>query len=132
MVTVPDYRQLACSLTAENLLTISYLNSAYLECGEVHILTHLYSSVLLPSKIKEDFTSGETNETSNSLTKNSQNPPSCSLSAGGLSAAGWDDEDDAFLLEAAEDAEFADAADKSLCSSMDIPDELIIEALQNS
>lgn len=80
----------------------------------------------------EDFTSGETDETSNSLTTNSQSPPSCSLSAGGLAAAGWDDEDDAFLLEAAEDAEFADAADKSLCGSMDIPDELIIEALQNS
>lgn len=111
-------------LTAENQLTISYLYSAYLECGEVHILTHFYSSVLLPSKIKEDFTSGETDETSN--------PPSCNLTGGGLSAADWDDEDDAFLLEATEDAEFADAADKSLCGSMDIPDELILEALQNS
>lgn len=54
------------------------------------------------------------------------------MSAGGLSAAAWDDEDDALFLEATEDAEFADAADKSLGSMDDIPDELIIEALQNS
>lgn len=80
----------------------------------------------------EDFTSGETDDTSTSLTKDSQTPPSCNLSAGGLSAAAWDDEDDALFLEATEDAEFADAADKSLGSMDDIPDELIIEALQNS
>jgi hypothetical protein len=32
----------------------------------------------------EDFTSGETDETSNSLTKDSQDPPSCNLSAVGF------------------------------------------------
>ncbi|XP_076770238.1 DNA-directed primase/polymerase protein isoform X2 [Arvicanthis niloticus] len=93
-------------------------------------------SLLFLLKDEDDFTSGETDETSNSLTKDSQNPPSCNLSAGGLLAAEWNDEDDACFLEATEDAELADAADKSLLgyksSADDIPDELIIEALQNS
>lgn len=95
-----------------------------------HVLTFTpLSALLLPSKIKEeDFTSGETDEDSNSLTKDFQNPPPCNLSA-----ADWDDGDDACFLEATEDAEFADAADKSVLGSVDdIPDELIIEALQSS
>ncbi|XP_032775046.1 DNA-directed primase/polymerase protein [Rattus rattus] len=85
-------------------------------------------SLLFLLKDEEDFTSGETDEDSNSLTKNFQNPPPCNLSA-----ADWDDGDDACFLEATEDAEFADAADKSVLGSVDdIPDELIIEALQSS
>ena len=60
-------------------------------------------------------------------------PTILQLVSSGLSATAWDDDDDAFFLEATEDADFADAADKSLLGSMDdIPDELIIEALQNS
>lgn len=85
-------------------------------------------SLLFLLKDEEDFTSGETDEDSNSLTKDFQNPPPCNLSA-----ADWDDGDDACFLEATEDAEFADAADKSVLGSVDdIPDELIIEALQSS
>uniref|UniRef100_A0A8C2M981 DNA-directed primase/polymerase protein n=4 Tax=Cricetulus griseus TaxID=10029 RepID=A0A8C2M981_CRIGR len=85
---------------------------------------------------EEEFTPDEVGETSNSLTKNSQNPPSSNLLPDSFSDAGWDDQDDACFLEATEDAEFADAADRSLLgykSAMDdIPDELIIEALQSS
>ncbi|MEJ1285097.1 primase and polymerase (DNA-directed) [Cricetulus griseus] len=105
-------------------------------CSEVHTLTNLYFSILFLIKIKEEFTPDEVGETSNSLTKNSQNPPSSNLLPDSFSDAGWDDQDDACFLEATEDAEFADAADRSLLgykSAMDdIPDELIIEALQSS
>ncbi|XP_050003297.1 DNA-directed primase/polymerase protein isoform X2 [Alexandromys fortis] len=85
---------------------------------------------------EEEFTSDEADEFSNSLAKNSQIPSSSSLLPGESSDADWDDKDDACFLEATEDAEFADAADRSLLgdrSAMDdIPDELIMEALQSS
>ncbi|OBS66898.1 hypothetical protein A6R68_04558 [Neotoma lepida] len=117
---------------------LSLVNKHDIKGVKSHILTNLYSSILLlfSIKIKEEFTSDEGVETGNSLTKNSQNPPSSNLSLDQFSDADWDDEDDACFLEATEDAEFADAADKSLLgdkSAMDdIPDELIIEALQSS
>lgn len=111
----------------------------YLECAVTsHCLTNHYSSILLlfPTKIKEEFTSDEADEFSNSLTKNSQIPSSGSLLPGKSSDADWDDKDDACFLEATEDAEFADAADRSLLGDKgamdDIPDELIMEALQSS
>lgn len=85
---------------------------------------------------EEEFTSDEADEFSNSLTKNSQIPSSGSLLPGKSSDADWDDKDDACFLEATEDAEFADAADRSLLGDKgamdDIPDELIMEALQSS
>ncbi|CAO2612075.1 DNA-directed primase/polymerase protein [Lemmus lemmus] len=85
---------------------------------------------------EEEFTSDEADEFSNSLTKNSQIPSSSILSPGESSDTDWDDKDDACFLEATDDAEFADAADRSLLgdkSAMDdIPDELILEALQSS
>lgn len=137
MGTILDNRNLACHLTLKNWLLLHTLT--YLECVvKSHILTNLYSSILLlfSTKIKEEFTSDEADETSNSLAKNSQNPPSSNLSPGQFSDADWDDKDDVCFLEATEDAEFADAADKSLLgykSAMDdIPDELIVEALQSS
>ncbi|XP_038184841.1 DNA-directed primase/polymerase protein isoform X2 [Arvicola amphibius] len=85
---------------------------------------------------EEEFTSDEADEISNSLAKNSQIPSSSSLLPGESSDADWDDKDDACFLEATEDAEFADAADRSLLGNKsamdDIPDELIMEALQSS
>lgn len=85
---------------------------------------------------EEEFTSDEADEFSNSLAENSQIPSPSSLLPGESSNADWDDKDDACFLEATEDAEFADAADRSLLgdtSAMDdIPDELIMEALQSS
>lgn len=59
------------------------------------------------------------------------------LPKGVSSDADWDNGiDEAYFLEAAEDVELAAAADVSLLSSNsgvdEIPDELIIEALQNS
>ncbi|CAO2612077.1 DNA-directed primase/polymerase protein [Lemmus lemmus] len=99
----------------------------------LHTLTQ---RILFPTKIKEEFTSDEADEFSNSLTKNSQIPSSSILSPGESSDTDWDDKDDACFLEATDDAEFADAADRSLLgdkSAMDdIPDELILEALQSS
>ncbi|XP_060237716.1 DNA-directed primase/polymerase protein isoform X1 [Meriones unguiculatus] len=90
-------------------------------------------SLLFLLKDEEEFTADEADETSNSLTKI---PPSSNLPAGGFSAGAWDDDEDACFLEATEDAELADAADRSLLdyssSVDDIPDELIIEALQSS
>lgn len=90
----------------------------------------------LSSEVQEELTSDEADEFSNSLTKNSQIPSSSILSPGESSDADWDDKDDACFLEATEDAEFADAADRSLLGDKDamddIPDELIMEALQSS
>ncbi|KAK7812365.1 hypothetical protein U0070_023275 [Myodes glareolus] len=86
--------------------------------------------------VQEELTSDEADEFSNSLAKNSQIPSSSILSPGESSDADWDDRDDACFLEATEDAEFADAADRSLLGDKDaiddIPDELIMEALQSS
>ncbi|XP_051025615.1 DNA-directed primase/polymerase protein [Acomys russatus] len=90
-------------------------------------------SLLFLLKDEEEFTPGEADEASNSLT---EIPRPSDLSAGGFPAAAWDDDDDACFVEATEDAELADAADKSLLEDKssvdDIPDELIIEALQSS
>ncbi|XP_029412250.1 DNA-directed primase/polymerase protein isoform X2 [Nannospalax galili] len=84
---------------------------------------------------EEEFTSDETDEISHRETKNSQKPSSSKLPPGGLSDADWDnDKDDACLLEATEDVELAEAAENSLLGYSsavdDIPDELIVEALQ--
>lgn len=96
----------------------------------------LPTEVSLQFLLKEEFTSDEADEFSNSLTKNSRIPSSSILLPGESSDADWDDKDDACFLEATEDAEFADAADRSLLGDEgamdDIPDELIMEALQSS
>lgn len=80
-------------------------------------------------KEEEEFISDEADEISPSESKNSQKLSSSKLPPGGFS-----DLDDASFLEATEDAELAEAAENSLLaysSAMgDIPDELMIEALQ--
>ncbi|XP_069349627.1 DNA-directed primase/polymerase protein [Eulemur rufifrons] len=84
-------------------------------------------------KDEEEFPADETDETRNNKTKNpqEQSPNKSSTS----SDVDWDDGiDDAYFLEATEDAEFAEAAENSLLSYNstvdEIPDELIIEVLQ--
>lgn len=73
-----------------------------------------------------------TDETMNNETKNPYKPSS-TLSKGIFSDPEWDNGiDDAYFLEAIEDAELADAAENNLLSynEMDeIPDELITEIL---
>uniref|UniRef100_A0A8C3VYU2 DNA-directed primase/polymerase protein n=1 Tax=Catagonus wagneri TaxID=51154 RepID=A0A8C3VYU2_9CETA len=81
-------------------------------------------------KEEEEFTTDETNEE----TKNPQEAPSRALPKGTLSDADWDTSiDDTYFLEATEDVELAEAAENSLLGYNgvdEIPDELIIEALQ--
>ncbi|ELK08831.1 Coiled-coil domain-containing protein 111 [Pteropus alecto] len=82
-------------------------------------------------KEEEEFT---TDETINNETKNPHKPSSSMLSKGVFSDPDWDNGiDDAYFLEAIEDAELADAAENNLLSYNgvdEIPDELIIEVLQ--
>ncbi|XP_004682561.1 PREDICTED: DNA-directed primase/polymerase protein [Condylura cristata] len=77
-----------------------------------------------------------TDEITNSEAENLHKPPSSTQSIEVSSDASWDDgTDDTYFLEATEDAELAEAAEVSLLnynSGMDeIPDELIIEVLQD-
>lgn len=80
---------------------------------------------------EEEFT---TDETRDSETKNPHEPSSSASSKGTFSDADWDNGiDDAYILEATEDAELAEAAENSLLGYNgidEIPDELIIEVLQ--
>ncbi|XP_060147335.1 DNA-directed primase/polymerase protein isoform X1 [Globicephala melas] len=82
-------------------------------------------------KEEEEFT---TDETRDSETKNPHEPSSSASSKGTFSDADWDNGiDDAYILEATEDAELAEAAENSLLGYNgidEIPDELIIEVLQ--
>ncbi|XP_036694515.1 DNA-directed primase/polymerase protein isoform X5 [Balaenoptera musculus] len=82
-------------------------------------------------KEEEEFTADKTR---NSETKNPREPSSSASSKGTFSDADWDNGiDDAYILEATEDAELAEAAENSLLGYNgidEIPDELIIEVLQ--
>ncbi|XP_032474084.1 DNA-directed primase/polymerase protein isoform X4 [Phocoena sinus] len=81
-------------------------------------------------KEEEEFT---TDETRDNETKNPHEPSSSASSKGTFSDADWDNGiDDAYILEATEDAELAEAAENSLLGYNgidEIPDELIIEVL---
>ncbi|XP_057552906.1 DNA-directed primase/polymerase protein isoform X3 [Hippopotamus amphibius kiboko] len=80
---------------------------------------------------EEEFT---TDKATNNESKNPHEPSSSESSKGTFSDADWDNGiDDAYILEATEDAELIEAAENSLLSynGMDeIPDELIMEVLQ--
>uniref|UniRef100_A0A8C8XMI1 DNA-directed primase/polymerase protein n=1 Tax=Panthera leo TaxID=9689 RepID=A0A8C8XMI1_PANLE len=83
-------------------------------------------------KEEEEFTA---TETMNSETENPHKPPSSTLSKGVASDADWDNGiEDAYFLEATEDAELAEAAENGLLSYYsgvdEIPDELILQVLQ--
>ncbi|XP_010834062.1 PREDICTED: DNA-directed primase/polymerase protein isoform X2 [Bison bison bison] len=82
-------------------------------------------------KEEEEFT---TDTTADTETKSPHGPSSSVLSKGAFSDADWDNGiDDTYILEATEDAELAEAAENSLLAynKMDeIPDELLIEVLQ--
>ncbi|XP_025135942.3 DNA-directed primase/polymerase protein isoform X6 [Bubalus bubalis] len=82
-------------------------------------------------KEEEEFT---TDTTADTETKSPHGPSSSVLSKGAFSDADWDNGiDDTYILEATEDAELAEAAENSLLAynGMDeIPDELLIEVLQ--
>lgn len=93
----------------------------------------LPAEVCLLSLLKEgeEFT---TDTTADTETKSPHGPSSSVLSKGAFSDADWDNGiDDTYILEATEDAELAEAAENSLLAynRMDeIPDELLIEVLQ--
>lgn len=80
---------------------------------------------------EEEFT---TDTTADTETKSPHGRSSSMLSKGAFSDADWDNGiDDTYILEATEDAELAEAAENSLLAynGMDeIPDELLIEVLQ--
>ncbi|XP_055423392.1 DNA-directed primase/polymerase protein isoform X1 [Bubalus kerabau] len=82
-------------------------------------------------KEEEEFT---TDTTADTETRSPHGPSSSMLSKGAFSDADWDNGiDDTYILEATEDAELAEAAENSLLAynGMDeIPDELLIEVLQ--
>ncbi|XP_078222289.1 DNA-directed primase/polymerase protein isoform X4 [Callithrix jacchus] len=83
-------------------------------------------------KEEEEFT---TDETRSSETQNPHKPSPSKLSRGASADTDWNNGiDDAYFLEATEDAELAEAAENSLLSYNsevdEIPDELIIEILQ--
>ncbi|XP_019809138.2 DNA-directed primase/polymerase protein isoform X1 [Bos indicus] len=82
-------------------------------------------------KEEEEFT---TDTTADTETKSPHGPSSSVLSKGAFSDADWDNGiDDTYILEATEDAELAEAAENSLLAynRMDeIPDELLLEVLQ--
>ncbi|XP_040098983.1 DNA-directed primase/polymerase protein isoform X2 [Oryx dammah] len=82
-------------------------------------------------KEEEEFT---TDTTANTEIKSPHEPSSSVSSKGAFSNADWDNGiDDSYILEATEDAELAEAAENSLLAynGMDeIPDELLIEVLQ--
>ncbi|XP_030672235.1 DNA-directed primase/polymerase protein isoform X4 [Nomascus leucogenys] len=86
-------------------------------------------------KEEEEFTRDEADETRSNETQNPHKPSPSRLSTGASADAVWDNGiDDAYFLEATEDAELAEAAENSLLSYNsevdEIPDELIIEVLQ--
>ncbi|XP_063460086.1 DNA-directed primase/polymerase protein isoform X6 [Pan paniscus] len=86
-------------------------------------------------KEEEEFTTDEADETRSNETQNPHKPSPSRLSTGASADAVWDNGiDDAYFLEATEDAELAEAAENSLLSYNsevdEIPDELIIEVLQ--
>lgn len=93
----------------------------------------LPAEVCLLSLLKEgeEFT---TDTTADTETKSPHGPSSSVSSKGAFSDADWDNGiDDTYILEATEDAELAEAAENSLLAynRMDeIPDELLIEVLQ--
>ncbi|XP_060990736.1 DNA-directed primase/polymerase protein isoform X4 [Dama dama] len=82
-------------------------------------------------KEEEEFA---TDTTANAETKGPHEPSASVLSKGACPDADWDNGiDDTYILEATEDAELAEAAENSLLAynGMDeIPDELLIEVLQ--
>ncbi|KAK1341755.1 hypothetical protein QTO34_016504 [Cnephaeus nilssonii] len=85
-------------------------------------------------KEEEEFT---THETMNDGTQDPHVPSSSASSGGVCSDPDWDSGlDDTYFLEATEDAELAEAAENSLPSYNggvdEIPDEVIVEVLQNS
>ncbi|XP_025240425.1 DNA-directed primase/polymerase protein isoform X3 [Theropithecus gelada] len=86
-------------------------------------------------KEEEELTTDEADETRSNETQNPHKPSLSKLSTGASTDAVWDNDiDDAYFLEATEDAELAEAAENSLLSynneADEIPDELIIEVLQ--
>ncbi|XP_021794668.2 DNA-directed primase/polymerase protein isoform X4 [Papio anubis] len=86
-------------------------------------------------KEEEELTTDEADETRSNETQNPHKPSLSKLSTGASADAVWDNDiDDAYFLEATEDAELAEAAENSLLSynneADEIPDELIIEVLQ--
>ncbi|XP_033071699.1 DNA-directed primase/polymerase protein isoform X4 [Trachypithecus francoisi] len=86
-------------------------------------------------KEEEELTTDEADETRSNETQNPHKPSPSKLSTGASADAVWDNSiDDAYFLEATEDAELAEAAENSLLSynneADEIPDELIIEVLQ--
>ncbi|KAL4679794.1 hypothetical protein H8959_009444 [Pygathrix nigripes] len=86
-------------------------------------------------KEEEELTTDEADETRSNETQNPHKPSPSKLSTGASADAVWDNGiDDAYFLEATEDAELAEAAENSLLSynneADEIPDELIIEVLQ--
>ncbi|XP_058905333.1 DNA-directed primase/polymerase protein isoform X6 [Kogia breviceps] len=89
---------------------------------------------LLPAEVRLLFLLKEDEEFTADKTRNPHEPSSSASSKGTLSDADWDNGiDDAYILEATEDAELAEAAEDSLLSYNgigEIPDELIIEVLQ--
>ncbi|XP_054340100.1 DNA-directed primase/polymerase protein isoform X2 [Pongo pygmaeus] len=92
-------------------------------------------SLLFLFKEEEEFTTDEADETRSNETQNPHKPSPSRLSTGASADAVWDNGiDDAYFLEATEDAELAEAAENSLLSYNsevdEIPDELIIEVLQ--
>nr|5N8A_X Chain X, DNA-directed primase/polymerase protein [Homo sapiens] len=94
---------------------------------------HHHSSGLVPRG--SHMTTDEADETRSNETQNPHKPSPSRLSTGASADAVWDNGiDDAYFLEATEDAELAEAAENSLLSYNsevdEIPDELIIEVLQ--
>ncbi|XP_023076730.1 DNA-directed primase/polymerase protein [Piliocolobus tephrosceles] len=86
-------------------------------------------------KEEEELTTDEADETRSNETQNTHKPSPSKLSTGASADAVWDNGiDDAYFLEATEDAELAEAAENSLLSynneADEIPDELIIQVLQ--
>ncbi|XP_007102906.2 DNA-directed primase/polymerase protein isoform X4 [Physeter macrocephalus] len=88
----------------------------------------------LPAEVRLLFLLKEEEEFTADETRNPHEPSSSASSKGTLSDADWDNGiDDAYILEATEDAELAEAAEDSLLSYNgidEIPDELIIEVLE--
>ncbi|XP_075866797.1 DNA-directed primase/polymerase protein isoform X2 [Microcebus murinus] len=86
-------------------------------------------------KDEEEFPADEADETGNNKTKNPHKQSPNKSSTGISSDVDWDNGiEDAYFLEATEDAELVEAAENSLLSyngiDDEIPDELIIEVLQ--
>ncbi|XP_036155010.1 DNA-directed primase/polymerase protein isoform X5 [Myotis myotis] len=96
----------------------------------------LPAEICLPFLLKEEEEFA-TQETMNDGTQSLHVPSSGASSGGVCSDPDWDSgPDDTYFLEATEDAELAEAAENSLPSYNggvdEIPDEVIVEVLQNS